>query len=355
MSHTVHAFDYLETDSRDPARVIVLFGDDAFLKSRVIQKLQSDWLTGDDSEINLIKLNGNQIAISDIHDELDTISLFGGGQPRLVFVEDADSFIGDHRNELEDYVAAPSSNGLLILNVGAWRSNTKLYKAIDKAGLQVDCRPPMRGKSVNAKKIAKWIAQWGKRCHGVKIKPLVVEHMIDLTGVELGLLDQNLAKLALYFDSKTEISEEDINEYVGGWQTKTIWDLIDSAIQGHTGAALTQLDKLLQNGDAPIALYGQIGWSLRRFAFAFDEAHRFRRRNQRMNVDEVMNNAGFRFPPEKKKAIEQLKRIGREKGLQYYKLLLECDLALKASHSSPSRSRVALEKLIMDLVDCRQD
>ena len=353
MSNTIHAFDFLDSNDTLDSRIIVLFGEEIFLKSRASAKIRDSVLKGENSQINLVKLSGNQIQFKDVYDELDTISLFAGGQPRIVCVDDADSFVSDHRSELEDYVASPSNNGILLLDVGQWRSNTRLYKAIDKSAMQVDCRPPMRGKSIDQKRIAKWISSWGKQKHQIKIKPVVSEHMIDLVGAELGTLDQNMAKLALFFDEKTDITEDDINEYVGGWQTKTIWDLIDCAINGHLGTAVSQLDKLLQNGEAPIALYGQIGWSLRRYAHAFDEAHWYRRNQKRMNVDEVMENAGFRFPPERKKAIGQLKKIGREKGAQYYRILLECDLALKASHSSPPRSRIALEKLIFELVEAK--
>ncbi|MEC9094925.1 MAG: DNA polymerase III subunit delta [Planctomycetota bacterium] len=351
MSNTVHAFDFLDSNDTIESRIIVLFGEETFLKSHVSTKIRDTLLQGKDSQINFVKLTGNQVQFKDIYDELDTVSLFGGGQPRVVFVDDADAFVSDNRSELEDYVAAPSNNGILVLDVGQWRSNTRLYKAIDQLAMQIDCRAPMRGKSIDQKKIAKWISSWGKQNHHVKIKPRVSEHLIDLAGAELGVLDQNLAKLALFFEEQTEITEDDINEHIGGWQAKTIWDLIDSAIAGHPGRAISQLDKLLQNGEVPIALYGQIGWSLRRYAHAFDEAQWYRRNQQRMNVEKVMEQAGFRFPPERKKAIGQLKNIGREKGGEYYRILLECDLALKASHSSSPRSRIALEKLIFELVE----
>ncbi len=351
LSNTNHAFEFLESDIPISTGVVVLFGDENFLKAKCMAKIKSELLQGEEAELNLIKLSGPSAEMKDIRDELSTISLFGGGGQRMVIVEDAEKFVSEHRDELESFVANAPSSGVLVLDVGQWRSNTRLYKAVDKTGLQVDCRPPMRGKNVNCKQIAKWMAVWGKEQHGLKIKQIVVEHMIDLVGPELGLLDQNLAKLSLYLDSKTAVTEEHVNEYVGGWQTKSIWDLIDTAISGHSGAAIAQLDRLFQNGDAPQALFGQISWSLRRYAMAFDEAKRFTRHGRRVDVDEVMTNAGFRFPPEKKKAMEQLKRIGREKGGQYYRILLECDLALKASHSSMPRSRIALERLIFDLID----
>lgn len=348
MSNTLHAFDFLQQKDPISSRVIVAFGDEPFLKAEVNKKIRQSLLAGEDDDINLVKLTG-QATYSEVADELDTISLFGGGLPRVVVVSEADGFISDNRDLIEKLVDKPSTQGFLILDVSSWRSNTRLYKAIDKKGLQIDCRPPQLRKSVDTGKMAKWASKWAKSQHQIKIKPAVVEHMMDLTGIELGIVDQNLAKLALYFDAKTEITDEAIDELIGGWQTKSIYQIIENVIYGHTGPALSQLNRLFDNGEAPQALFGQIAWSLRRFAMAFDEAQRYRRHGKRLNVDDVIANAGFR-PYEKSKAVEQLGKIGREKGYDFYRLLLECDLAMKSSHASPRRARLALEKLVFDLV-----
>ena len=71
----------------------------------------------------------------DVADELATVSLFGGGRPRLVILERADDFVSANRQRLEDYVAKPSRSGVLVLEVDEWAANTRLYKALDQSGL----------------------------------------------------------------------------------------------------------------------------------------------------------------------------------------------------------------------------
>jgi hypothetical protein len=44
-----------------------------------------------------------------------------------------------------------------------------------------------------------------------------------------------------------------------------------------------------------------------------------------------------------------LRRLGRDRGRQLYRWLLDADLALKGSSSSPVRSRLELEELIVRL------
>ena len=47
------------------------------------------------------------------------------------------------------------------------------------------------------------------------------------------------------------------------------------------------------------------------------------------------------------KAEKQLLQLGRQRAGQMYRWLLEADLALKGSHSTPHRARFVLEQLIL--------
>ena len=108
----------------------------------------------------------------DVADELATASLFGGGKPRLVILERADGFVSANRQKLEDYVAKPRASGVLVLDVDEWPANTRLYKAVDQSGLQIDCRPPQkkaRARTSTKRPIGKWISAWGKSQHGIPL------------------------------------------------------------------------------------------------------------------------------------------------------------------------------------------
>ena len=47
------------------------------------------------------------------------------------------------------------------------------------------------------------------------------------------------------------------------------------------------------------------------------------------------------------KAERQLKQLGRDRASQLYTWLVETDLALKGSHSSPELARLTLEHLVL--------
>jgi DNA polymerase-3 subunit delta len=351
---TQHAFDFLaaQPTGKLPG-VCVAFGDEPFLKRLVLKDLRRRVL-GDDADVPVASYDCEDRLPDwrDVADELATISLFGGGGPRLVIVERADAFVTANRQRLEDYVAKPRSSGLLVLDVDEWAANTRLYKAVDQSGLQIDCRPPTKGgknKDPDEAAIAKWIVAWGKSQHNVALGTDAARHLLDLTGPVFGLLDQNLAKLALLVPAGAKATPEQVQEIIGGWRGKSIWDLVDAAVGGEAADALAQLDKLLHAGEHPLALVGSLGWSLRRYVAATRIFQQAERAGQKMPLREALTQAGFRDWPIGSLAVaeKRLIQLGRKRGSKLYRWLLNLDLSLKGSHSHDDRARWALEQLVL--------
>lgn len=354
MPSTKHAFDFLaEQSAAKPPGVCVAFGDEPFLKRLVLRELRRRVL-GDEADVPVASYDcqERQPDWRDVADELATVSLFGGGSPRLVILERADGFVSANRPKLEDYVAKPRTSGVLVLDVDEWAANTRLYKAVDQAGLQIDCRPPTKGgknKDPDEAAIAKWIVAWGKSQHNVALGADAARLLLDLTGPVFGLLDQNLAKLALLIPAGAKATPEQVQEIIGGWRGKSTWDLVDAAAGGDAADALAQLDKLLQAGEHPLALVGSLGWSLRRYAAATRIFQQSERAGRKMPIREALTQAGFRDWPigSVAAAEKRLLQLGRQRGGKLYQWLIELDLALKGSHSQDDRARWALEQLVL--------
>ena len=354
MPNTLHALDYLTApaDAR-PASVCALFGDEPFLKQLVLKALH--WqVIGDEADVPVDAYDCSERLPDwrDVADELATGSLFGGGGPRLVVLERADSFVSANRQRLEDYVAKPSRSSVLILEVDEWPANTRLYKALDQGGLQIDCRPPQKqgkAKGIDEAAIIKWIIQWGKSQHAVQMTREAAQHLLDLTGPSFGLLDQDLAKLALLVPAGSKTTPEEVQEIIGGWRTKSIWELVDAAADGDAGAALTQLDRLLHSGEHPLALVGSLSWSLRRYAAATRIYQQSERAGLKIPLREALVQAGVKDWPIGNLAASEkrLIQLGRHRAGKLYRWLLELDLSLKGSHSQDDRARWALEQLIL--------
>jgi DNA polymerase-3 subunit delta len=351
----VHAFDYLAAPKdHPPSAFCVVFGDQPFLKALALRAIR-ECILGDDPDAPFVTFQGNEAAWRDVMDEVATVALFGGGGRRLAVVENADPFVTKHRQALEDYAARPKSSGVLVLEVGTWPANTRLYKFVDQHGLQIECRVPEktagRNRVVDTARLKKWLTEWAKKQHQVKLNADAAAMLLDLVGPEFGLLDQDLAKLALFAGPGGTVTPDMVRDVVGGWKTKTAWELMDAAADGDAAEALRQLDHLLQSGEHPVALLAQFSWSLRRYAAATRIYEQAEREGRRMPLSESLLEAGFRKWPQDAltRAETQLRQLGRQRALALYTWLLETDLALKGTHSQEDRARFALEKLFVRL------
>jgi DNA polymerase-3 subunit delta len=351
MSNTHHAFDFLESPPAEIPPVVVLFGSEAFLKRLVRDRLR-EMVLGNDQEAPFATFEGASAEWRDIADEISTVSLFGSKHRRLVSVQDGDKFVTKFRTELEDYLEHPRRRGVLVLEVDTWAGNTRLYKAVDKQGLQIDCRLPQktvgRRTETDDSRLAKWLIAWSKSHHNTQLEPAAAKFLLEINEIELGRLDQELAKLSL-FAGAGKITAEIVRDVIGGWRAKTVWEMIDAATDGNANEALQQLHHALGSGEHPQALFGQISWSLRRFAVATRYYQMAERRGQRVSLRDALQQGGFRPWPADAltNAERQLKQLGRDRAGQILKWLLEADLAMKGSHSAPERARFVLERLFL--------
>lgn len=353
MSGTIHAFDLAKPPAEKPKGVCPLFGSERFLQRLAVKELVN-WLADGDTEFSATEFDGNTCAWADVVDELSTRSLFGGDGPRIVVVDEADKFVKNHRDQLEKLVEKPAA-GLLVIVVSSWASNTKLYKRIDKAGLQIRCDAPTKGgrsKARDDSKVIKWLVKRAKAEYDFKLPETCATVLIELTECNFGRMEQELAKLTLYVDADEPFEPNAVRMIVGGWSKKTMWEAIDAAADGRAGHALDMLDQLFRSGEHPLAMFGQISWSLRRFAEVGEIASRDVRNRRRFDMKESLKTAGFRaWGGEIANAERRLKEIGRERVGQLYSWLAETDLALKRTHSKAERGRLMLEKLFVRLAE----
>jgi DNA polymerase III subunit delta len=335
-----HALDYLsQTESPPPPAVCAVFGDEAFLRREVLRVLREAVLGKEEGDFSFTPLDGDQALWHAVAEELATVAMFGGGK-RLVLLEQADEFVKCYRSELEDYVAQPSRSGTLFLELDSLPSNTRLHKLLAARNGLIECSAPKEAQ------LTKWLNDWAFRRHGIRLSPAAAELLVELIGPELGLLDQELAKLALTAEAGKKISTETVTRSVGSWRAKTAWIMLDAALDGKSAEALRELDRLLASGEQPIGVLAQIAASLRRLAAATRLFLQAEAAGRRLPMASALEQAGVKHFVVQK-VERQLRRLGRHRGAKLYEWLLEADLDLKGdSHLSP---RLILDRLLIRL------
>ncbi|WP_153555884.1 DNA polymerase III subunit delta [Roseimaritima sediminicola] len=348
----LHAFDLLTEPPEEAALppVVLLIGNDSTLRSWCRTQLSAGQ---DESEVE-----GDTVQWGDLRDDLSTASLFSSGQPRMVVVRGGDALVKRYRTELEDYVAAPSKAGRLLMEIDTLASNTRLYKAASKQGWLVQCKPPtiQSGRSTRPDhgRIRSFLQKYIAPRHRCRITSTATDRLLDLVGDDIGMLDTELAKLAVNLPVDGEITDGLVDDVVAGWQGKTMWEIIDAAASGNAAVALEHVDRLMGSGQRPIALLPQLAWSLRRLGMTTAAVDAAEQRGRRIGLSDALRTAGFRGRPQDlKQAEQQLKQLGRERARQILPWLLAADLKLKGSHSSEGRDRWVLEELFLRLARTR--
>lgn len=336
MGNTVRATEFLKAGrDRPPPPVCVVFGDEAFLKRQALRALRGLVATQEDAEFGVQVFEGPSALWADVLEELCTQPMFGG--KRLVVVQQGDAFVSQHRAVLEEYVARPRSHAVLVLEVQQWPATTRLYKMLDAQGLQIDCR------ALRSAEVPGWLVAWARQEHGIRLTPAAASALLEMIGPELGLLDQELAKLAVSAGWGASV-DVDLVRQLAVWRARTAWEMLDAALEGDLARALAELDRLLLAGETPVGLLAQMGASLRRLAAATAAVLAAEEAGRKMPLREALRAAGVNayFL---EKTERQLRRLGRRRGQALLGWLLEADLALKgASQLAP---RIILETLLV--------
>jgi DNA polymerase-3 subunit delta len=330
------ALAFLAKPKRHP--LVALVGDEEFLKRRCRDAVIAATLGDADPSFAVSSYSGDRLDWSTVRNELDTLPFLSPA--RVVVVEDADKFVTEHRPSLEKYAADPSKIGVLVLEVKTFPDTTKLAKALPDAA-KVQCKAPP------AYKVADWAANWCVTHHGRTLAPDAAGLLVDLVGPQLGLLDQELAKLAVAVGPKPRIDPEDVDRLVGRSRSVNVFRILDAVGEGKPAEALQVLAELFADGEDPLAVLGPLAAQLRKLAAVN------RHVAAGLSLGPAMDAAGVPKWPQARQGTErQLKHLGRRRLDQLADWLVDINLGLKGGNPLPPR--LQLERLVVKLARPRE-
>ncbi|HEY3789505.1 MAG TPA: DNA polymerase III subunit delta [Urbifossiella sp.] len=327
--------------------IYALVGDEDFLKRRVRDAIISNILGDADPAFAVSVYSGEKLDFSTIRNDLDTPSFLA--PCRIVLVEDADkkplgntdAFISAHRPALEKYAGQPSSVGVLVLDVKSFPETTKLAKALPDAA-KIACKAPYENK------LPAWCVGWAKSAHGKKLNADAAELLVQLVGSAMGLLDQELEKLAVAVGGKAAIEAEDVDRLVGRSSSADVFRILDAIGEGRPKAALGILEALFDEGEDPMAVIGPMTAQLRKLAAVGREVANREPLGQAMDIAGIPKWEKARISCEK-----QVKWLGLRRLNQLTDWLVEINLGLKGGNALPER--VQVERLIVKLARPREE
>ncbi len=334
------ALPFLATANPKRQPIYALSGDEGFLKRLVRERIVSAALGDADAAFAVAVYAGDKLDFSTVRNELDTLPFLA--PYRLVVVENADPFVTEHRQALEQCVAKPSTVGVLILEAKTFPETTKLAKALPD-GAKIACKAPP------PYKLPAWCVEWAKSRHGKKLAPDAAELLVELVGSSMGQLDQELGKLASAVGAKPAIATEDVERLVGRSKAADVFRIMDAVGEGKPGEALSILEDLFAEGEDPMGVIGPLTAQLRKLAAA-GRLHLV----EGMPLGPAIDAVGIPRNWESRRISfeKQLKHLGKRRLEKLTEWLTEINFGLKGGNALPER--VQVERLVVKLARSRE-
>lgn len=318
--------------SEQPLPVYAIIGEESFARGQCLAALREAILGEADPEMALSQYEGAEVGpTAELLDELRTPPFLA--PRRLVVVENAEPFLARAREPLAKYLASPPSTSTLVLTCQKLPRNDKVGAAVRKVGMVVACLAPRE------RELPGWISARA-RTHGKRIELAAARRLADYVGVNLPVIEQSLAKLALYVGERSTIAEADVEALVEDLPVTTIFKLTDALGNQQAPKALTVLDHLLAQSRQPGYILSMVRWALERLINA--------RALLDLGQDDEAIGKVLRMRPGYflDQTLRQAHRRSRTDYERCFALLLRADLATKTSAADP---RHVLERLIIQL------
>lgn len=167
----------------------------------------------------------------------------------------------DGSEVLAEYCGKPSPDNLLLITsdrLDKQKTNTKWYKAIDKAGATVQVR------EIRPAELPAWISQRLKR-HNKSIDQEAAELLADRIEGNLLAAAQEVEKLALLAPGPA-VGVQDVMRSVGDDARYGAFTLIGSALEGDARRVARILRGIREEGEAVVPVLGAVSWQLRQLS-----------------------------------------------------------------------------------------
>jgi len=171
-------------------------------------------------------------------------------------------------DQLLALIETPEPQTTLVLVAAPLDKRTRIFKALAKRATLVDCGAP---EDVAAAE--KWVRARVSAA-GVEIDPAGARAMAAAAGFperprsdgrtgDVKRLRGEVDRLLLYALGQKRISIDDVREVMGPAALQDDWALTNAIESGQAGDALRQLGMMIDAGEVPEKILGQLGWLVR--------------------------------------------------------------------------------------------
>ncbi|MBF0448296.1 MAG: DNA polymerase III subunit delta [Magnetococcales bacterium] len=178
---------------------------------------------------------------------------------KFILLKEADKTLPEARKNLLAYLSAPVKTTLLVLQADNMEASHAIRKGFEssKSAWAIPFFPLEGGE------LSRWIRDYLKK-NGYQVDPDALQHLSQRLGGNSQSAASELDKLQLFLGDNRTVGLDEVLAVVGETVQYSSFGLASALFNGQTQETLTILDKLLETGEAPLAMLGTIAMRLRR-------------------------------------------------------------------------------------------
>jgi DNA polymerase III subunit delta len=241
--------------------IFFLFGDEEYLKEEAAAAIVAAHLDPATRDFNFDQLRGGDV-------EPETLASICGTPPmmaerRVVVLRDAQALAANARMRaaVESLLDRPAPDLVLVfLATLPDKSKAQFYERLKRDAVSVEF-PPLSGSDLPG-----WLIDRAQRA-GVDMDTAAARALAG-TGSSLGVLVQELAKLADYVGERRKITRDDVAAIVGSVPKQNRWDWFDLVADARFRDARAAIPVLLDAGETGVGLIIGLGTQFLRLGIA---------------------------------------------------------------------------------------
>ena len=297
--------------------IILLHGKDTYRMKKKLREIMDEHKEKHKSGLNLRYLEGKNVSLDDLRNEILGISMFK--EKKLIVVSDLFSNSKLKEELLEKGKAFIDSENVLLLSEGeAVPAKDKLLAFLEKEGKVQDFEP------LSGAKLRAWVVKEVEE-KGGKIDEGALGLLIEYVGDDLWRMENEIGKLVNY---SKEIKEGDVKEMVRPDYETNIFDTIDAIAVRDKKKAVELLKEHLEKGDSVLYLLAMIASQIRNI------------------ISAKSGSVAGMHPFVQRKASYQAKNFSMEDLKRIYSRITDLDFEIKVGKMDQD---IALDVLISEI------
>ncbi|NIQ96669.1 MAG: DNA polymerase III subunit delta [Desulfuromonadales bacterium] len=318
-------------DSGRVPTLLYLYGEEAFLLEKSLRRLKDHLVAPEARDFNLVVLDARETSGAAIIDHARTLPVFA--PHRLVIVNDSQHLKADSLETLRDYIREPVPETTLVFVADKVDKRRKFFQEFGKKGELVEF------KGIYDNQLPGFVKTQAREL-GISFTEDALQRFCRKVGTNLAEVHGEMVKLKTYLGERDLVDVDDVAAIVSDSRVESIFELTNAVGRRRSGEALRLLQRMLDDGVAPLVILSMLVRHFRQLWKARELQKKGAPRNslpRSLGVNPYFLDG----------ILSQARQFSDRECRLAFELFLDADQALK---SSGAHAAAVLEKVLLQLV-----